>query len=153
MVWSARSYPSASVGFRRSRAFVIPEAHNPLLASTAWRVPSALIAGLASLVLLAACGSSKPALSSAQVKTQTCKQVEAALSDGPDPEADPVGHAQAQILPLREIHTGDETLHQAIDTLAAAYQSFVSTNGSAAAKSAVSVASKTIEHLCPGVES
>ncbi len=36
---------------------------------------------------------------------QTCKQVEAVLSDGPDPEADPVGYAQAQILPLREIHT------------------------------------------------
>lgn len=116
-------------------------------------MPSALLAGLASLVLLAACGSSKPAPSSAQVKTQTCKQLEAALSDGPNPEADPVGHAQAQILPLREIHTADETLHQAINTLAAAYQSFASTDGSTPAKSALSAASKTIERLCPGIES
>jgi hypothetical protein len=105
------------------------------------------------VLLLGACGSSKPALSSAQVKTQTCKQIEAVLSDGPDPEADPVGHAQAQILPLREIHTSDGTLHRAIDTLAAANQSFSSTSGSSAAKSAVSTANKTIEHLCPGIES
>lgn len=106
------------------------------------------------MMLLGACGSSsKPAFSSAQVKQRTCEQIEAALSDGPDPEADPVGHAQAQILPLREIHTADGSLHQAIDTLAAAYQSFSSTDGSSAAESAVSAASKTIERLCPGLES
>jgi hypothetical protein len=103
---------------------------------------------------LVACGSSsKSAPSSAQIKRQTCKQVEAALSDGPDPEADPVGHAQAQILPLHEIHTSDGALHRAIDTLAAAYRSFSSTDGSAAAKSAVSTAGKAIERLCPGIES
>jgi hypothetical protein len=105
-------------------------------------------------VMIASCGSSsKPAPSSAQVKRQACKQVEAALSDGPDPEADPVGHAQAQVLPLREIHTTDAKLQQAIDTLAAAYRSFSSTDGSGAAKSAVSAATKTVEGLCPGVES
>jgi hypothetical protein len=108
---------------------------------------------MALMVLLGACGSSKLAPSSAQVKMQTCKQIEAALSDGPDPEADPIGHAQAQILPLREIHTTDGTLHQAIDVLVAAYQAFSSTHGASQAKSAVSAASKTIEHLCPGIES
>jgi hypothetical protein len=123
-----------------------------------WRAPGAIATTLALVVALVvaltACGSSsKPARSSAQVKKQTCQQVEAALSDGPDPEADPVGHAQAQILPLREIHTTDPTLHQAIDALAAAYRSFSSTDGSNVAKSAVSAASKTIEHLCPGIES
>jgi hypothetical protein len=131
----------------------MPDVHNSTLAGTVWRVPSAVVAGLASVVLIAACGSSKPAPSSAQVKQQTCKQVEAALSDGPDPEADPLGHAQAQVLPLREIHSGDETLQQAIDSLAGAYQSFAATNGSAPAKSAVSGATKTIERLCPGIES
>jgi hypothetical protein len=120
----------------------------------------ALVTALALVVALAACGSSskagsssKSAPSSAQLKKRTCRQVEAALSDGPDPEADPVGHAQAQILPLREIHTADGTLHQAIDVLAAAYRAFSSTHGSSAAKSVVSAASKTIEHLCPGIES
>lgn len=121
---------------------------------TAQRRRSVAVAmAMALMVLLGACGSSKPAHSSAQVEKQTCEQVQAALSDGPDPEVDPVGHAQAQIVPLREIHTADGTLHQAIDTLAAAYQSFSSTDGSSAAKSTVSAASKTIEHLCPGPES
>lgn len=113
-----------------------------------------MIAALVLAVLLAACGSSssKP-LPSAQVKQKTCKQVEAALSDGPDPEADPVGHAQAQILPLREIHTTDTRLASAISDLAAAYQKFSSTNGASQANSAVSAATKTIERLCPGIES
>jgi hypothetical protein len=127
---------------------------DPPPSRTVWRAPSALVVTLALVVLLAACGSSsKPARSSAQLKEQTCVQIEAALADGPDPEADPVGHAQAQILPLREIHTTDGALNQAIDTLAAAYQSFFTSNGSSAAKSAVSTASKTIERLCPGLES
>jgi hypothetical protein len=105
-------------------------------------------------IALAGCGSSsKPAPSSAQIEKQTCKQVEAALADGPDPEADPVGHAQAQILPLREIHTTDGTLHQAIDTLADAYRSFSSNDGSSSAKRSVSAATRTIEDLCPGIES
>jgi hypothetical protein len=124
-----------------------------LYITTQCRRSVAVAITVALVVLLAACGSSKPAPSSAQVEKQACKQIEAALSDGPDPEADPVGHAQAQILPLREIHTSDGTLHRAIETLAAAYRSFSSTDGSNAAKSAVSTAGKTIEHLCPGIES
>src|ERR1700677_4142813 len=125
---------------------------------TSWLAPSAIVRALALalalLVLLAACGSSSQATTSgAQVEKQTCQQIEAALSDGPDPEADPVGHAQAQVLPLRQIHTSDAKLHQSIDTLASAYQAFSSSNGSSSAKSAVSAASETIEHLCPGIES
>ncbi|MGA9315441.1 MAG: hypothetical protein WBV77_12525 [Solirubrobacteraceae bacterium] len=130
-----------------------PSADHPL-SPASWRRAGALPLALLLALLLAACGSSpKPALSSAQVKKQTCKQIEAALSDGPDPEADPVGHAQAQIMPLREIHTTDGTLHQAIDSLASAYQAFSTSNGSNSANSAVNAASKTIEHLCPGIES
>jgi hypothetical protein len=116
----------------------------------------AVATAMALVVLLGACGSSsKPALPNAQsarVKKQTCKQVEAALSDGPEPQADPVGYAQAQVLPLRQIHTTDGTLRQAIVTLAGAYQAFSSTHGASQAKSAISAASKTIEHLCPGIE-
>lgn len=122
--------------------------------TTQCRRSVAVAIAIALVVLLGACGSSsKPEPSSAQIKKQTCEQIEAALADGPDPEADPVGHAQAQILPLREIHTSDGALHRAIETLAAAYRSFSSTEGSSAAKSAVSTAGKTIEHLCPGIES
>jgi hypothetical protein len=124
-----------------------------IAAQCRWSVAVAVAVAMALMVLLGACGSSKPVSSSAQVEKQTCKQVEAVLSDGPEPEADPVGHAQAQVLPLREIHTSDGALHQAIDTLAAAYQSFSSSDGSSTAKSAVSTAGKTIGHLCPGIES
>jgi hypothetical protein len=132
----------------------MPDDHRPT--SLAGLTRLALVLAALSLLSLGAvaCGSSsKPKLSSAQTKKRTCKQVEAALSDGPDPEADPVGHAQAQILPLREIHTADGALHRAIDRLAAAYQSFSSTDGSGTAKSAVSAASEKIEHLCPRLES
>jgi hypothetical protein len=118
-----------------------------------WTAPAAVATALALAALLAACGSSSTStLSSAQVKQQTCKQLEAVLSDGPEPEADPVGHAQAQVLPLRQIDTSDARLHQAIDTLASAYQAFSSSDGRGSAKSAVSSATKAIEHLCPGIE-
>jgi hypothetical protein len=79
--------------------------------------------------------------------------VAAALADGPDPDADPVGYAQAQILPLRQITIADPNLHAAVDTLAGAYQAFVATDGSAAAKAAVASASKQVGTLCPGATS
>jgi hypothetical protein len=109
---------------------------------------------LAAVTLLTACGSSSKTTSlSAKVKEETCQQVEAVLSDGPEPEADPVGYAQAQVLPLRQIHTSDEKLHEEIDTLAAAYQAFYSTHAASPAKSAVTTASKAIDTICPGATS
>jgi hypothetical protein len=105
------------------------------------------------LALLAGCGSSsRPTLSNAQVKQEGCKQVEAVLSDGPEPEADPVGYAQAQILPLRQIHTTDVKLARAITGLASAYRQFSSSDGSSSAKGAVNAATSTIKTLCPRIE-
>jgi hypothetical protein len=116
------------------------------------------VCALAALSLLglgvAACGSSSSSSVSARTTVkQTCRQVEAVLSDGPDPEADPVGYAQAQVLPLRQIRVSEEKLREAIDKLASAYQSFSAGNGSSSAKSVVSRASKAIEDICPGVAS
>ena len=114
---------------------------------------TAVLAALLAATLATACGSSsKPAPTSAQVRQQTCKQVEAALSDGPEPEADPVGYAQAQILPLREIHTTDAKLAGAIGGLASAYERFSRSDGANSAKAAVSNATETIKALCPGIE-
>lgn len=114
---------------------------------------TAVLATVMLALLLAACGSSsKPKLTSAQVTRQACKRVEAALSDGPEPEADPVGHAQAQILPLSEIHTTNPRLASAIETLDTAYRQFSATKGGAPAKAAVESATKKIEALCPGIE-
>jgi uncharacterized protein YceK len=122
-----------------------------------------LLAALA----LSACGSSASTAATSQasqasqaskaqttsMKAATCEQVSAVLSDGPDPDADPVGYAEAQIDPLRTIHSQDSALQSAITQLAAAYQQFFSSNGTSTAKEAVSVASNKINSFCPGAAS
>jgi hypothetical protein len=99
--------------------------------------------------LLGACGSSGPSQSAAAT-TRGCQQVSAVLSDGPDPTADPVGYAEAQILPLRQVHTSQSELQDAIDALDAAYQQMYSSNGSAPAERAQSEASDRVNAICPG---
>ncbi len=97
--------------------------------------------------------SSSAATSSAAVRA-TCAQVGAVLSDGPDPVADPVGYAEAQILPLGQIRTPDPQLRAAISKLASAYRAFFASNGSSgAAKLAVAAASRRIDAFCPGAAS
>ena len=108
-----------------------------------------LAACAAALPLLTACGSaSTPAQA---LPSKTCQQVSAVLSDGPDPSADPVGYAEAQILQLRSVHTTDPTLRTAISKLADAYAWFFDSDGkSPAAISAVTAAAKQMNKLCPG---
>jgi hypothetical protein len=114
-------------------------------------VAALTVAGLAGL--LAACSSSQaaapqPAPSAVHA---TCDQVSAVLSDGPDPGEDPVGYAEAQILPLAQIRTSDRELGSAISRLARAYRAFFDSKGaSAAAKVAVADASKQVNAICPG---
>lgn len=108
---------------------------------------SALAATMA--LTLSACGSSAP---SSMTRT-TCASVAAVLSDGPDPGADPVGYAEAQIVPLRQIHTSDAALKKAIDGLSGAYRQFYTTNGSSSAKLVLKNASAAVNHICPGVVS
>lgn len=99
-----------------------------------------------------AAGASHPA-STAAVRA-TCTQVSAVLSDGPDPDTDPVGYAEAQILPLAQVHTSDAQLRAAIGKLASAYRAFFDGNGdSPPAKLAVASASKRLNSLCPGAAS
>jgi hypothetical protein len=111
---------------------------------------------LGAAVLLGACGSPAPAsgAASAAATRVTCTQVSAVLSDGPDPQADPVGYAEAQILPLGQIRTSDSQLRTAISGLAGAYREYFASNGeSAQAKAAVAAASKRIDAICPGAAS
>jgi hypothetical protein len=117
-------------------------------------IPGGLALSL--VVLLAcACGSSSPAAhASASTNQSSCQHVSAVLSDGPDPDADPVGYAEAQILPLGQISVPGQALRVAIDQLADAYQQFFASNGkSINAKEAVAVASKTLNSICPGAAS
>jgi hypothetical protein len=110
-----------------------------------------LLAGVLGTAAVPSLPSANASVSSVK---QTCVLVAAVLSDGPDPGVDPVGYAQAQILPLREIHTRDAELKRAIDSLASAYQIFVRDNGkSLAAHRAVNVAMKEIDAICPRASS
>jgi hypothetical protein len=100
----------------------------------------------------AAAGTSRPASTTAV--HAACTQVSAVLSDGPDPDSDPVGYAEAQILPLGQIHTSNAQLRTAIGKLASAYRAFFGSNGkSATAKLAVATASRQINSFCPGAAS
>jgi hypothetical protein len=113
---------------------------------------AALAPGLVLTLALAACGGSGPA--SAAAVHQACQQIGAVLSDGPDPDADPAGYAEAQILPLRQVHAPDQAIKSAISQLDKAYQQlFASDGNSAAATRAVAAASKKMNSICPGAAS
>jgi hypothetical protein len=110
------------------------------------------MAGL--LWMLTACASSQAAAHKVPPAAvgSTCRQVSAVLSDGPDPDADPVGYAEAQILPLGQIHSSNRPLGAAITRLARAYREFFASNGTAG-KTAVANASKQVNAFCPGAAS
>jgi hypothetical protein len=105
-------------------------------------------------VAVTACGSSssssssKPAASAVlgtQVQ-QDCTAVADVLSDGPDPDADAVGYAQAQVLPLRQLKISDVALHSDVLALANAYQAFGTGSGTAAT---VTKAENSVNSICP----
>jgi hypothetical protein len=110
------------------------------------------------VVLVCACSSSAHATATASASTaanvNACERVSAVLSDGPDPDADPVGYAEAQILPLRQLSVSNQALHGVISQLADAYQKFFASNGkSSNAKEDVAVASEKLNSICPGAAS
>jgi hypothetical protein len=113
------------------------------------------LAAAAIVVPLAACSSSpNPATSTrllGPAKQQQCTSVSNVLSDGPDPGADPVGYAEAQVLPLRQLKLTDPSLSRAVQTLATAYAAYATSTGSAnTAKLKVSKAEATVNAICPG---
>ena len=130
-----------------------------------WSMPrTRASAALAMAVLVTACGTGGHVTASghttsghtasghtASAAQQTCQQLDSVLSDGPDPGADALGYAEAQILPLKQIHAANPTLGTAISTLAGAYQSYYAAHGTGStAKSALNTAINRINALCPG---
>jgi maltose-binding protein MalE len=122
--------------------------------------PLALIAcALLAASALAGCSSSSSAKTNSalqgSVRQQACTAVAAVLADGPDPDADSVGYAQAQVLPLRQLKLADSSVQQAVGQLASAYQAFSSASGSAGAADAIAVtkAQNAVNALCPGAAS
>jgi hypothetical protein len=133
----------------------------PLPARPARALAGVLALGLLTLGLLAALAacsssSSSPAASSTAVlgsaAQQQCTTVSDVLSDGPDPDADPVGYAQAQVLPLRQLKLTDAALQKAVQALASSYQAVSTSTGSAktAAAQQVSKDEATVNAICPG---
>jgi hypothetical protein len=102
---------------------------------------------------VSACGGSS-GMSAAASRKQSCQQVGAVLAEGPDPDTDPGGHAEAQILPLRQVRISDKPLKAAVSELDSAYQRLFRSNGaSSAAVTAVADASKKVNAICPGAAS
>jgi len=106
---------------------------------------------LSASTLLSACGSGSSAPSNTAAVNHACEKVVAALSDGPDPSADPVGYAEAQILPLAKIKVDDPTLQTAIDNLDSAYKKFFEANGVQLAKAPLERALKRVTTFCPDI--
>jgi len=106
-------------------------------------------------IALAACGSTSSSASASAVTgsalQRDCTAVADVLADGPDPDADSVGYAEAQVLPLRQLTIGDAALSRDVLTLARAYQAFSSGSGagSHAAAAAVTKAENSVNSICP----
>jgi hypothetical protein len=106
---------------------------------------------------VAACGSAsskEPSASSVNFGSavqQDCTSVADVLSDGPDPGADPVGYAEAQVLPLRQLTISDAALHNAVLALASAYETYSTSSSStrAATSAAVTKAENEVNKICP----
>jgi hypothetical protein len=107
---------------------------------------------LASMALLAGCGSSGSSSATRTQRQQECTAVADVLSDGPDPGVDPVGYAEAQVLPLRHLKLSQTSIHRAVANLASAYQAYADAGPKAPASTttAVAGAQKALNKLCPG---
>jgi hypothetical protein len=107
--------------------------------------------------LWVACGSTGPsgaAVSSAHAPAAVCQKILAVFSDGPDPDADPVGYALSQILPLGQIHTSDHSVSTTLHSLIREDRALVKSKGSdKSAKSGIKKADKSLNKACPGVAS
>ena len=111
---------------------------------------------------LAACSSSSSASASASAsamqgtaRQQACTQVGDVLADGPDADADSVGYAQAQVLPLQQLKLSDSAVQQAVTQLDSAYKAFSTASVSTAPADAIAVtkAQDAVNALCPGAAS
>jgi hypothetical protein len=148
--------PSLPDGEHARIADVAPAIRRAAAVRRGWHTAGLGVALAALAVpLLTACGSASGApAADASAISATCTAVGAALSDGPDPGADPVGYAEAQIRPLRAIETSDHALRAAIRDLATAYAQVFASNGtSGAASKAVTAAASKVNAICPGATS
>jgi hypothetical protein len=117
-------------------------------------VARVVLTGLAVAPLLAGCGSSSsPAASHPVPADSVCTRVADVLSNGPDPGADPVGYAEAQIRLLGAVHATNPALARAISRLDADFRAEYTHGATPAARHAVATGRKDIDRYCPGAAS
>jgi hypothetical protein len=118
------------------------------------RASAGTAAAFLALTVAACASASSQTSSTAALGTtlqQACTTISVVLANGPDPDADPVGYAQAQVLPLRQLTISDATLHGAVLALAAAYEKFSTSTGPTrtAAALVVTKAQDEVNKICP----
>jgi hypothetical protein len=129
--------------------------HAPLTPRWAIRAAAGTTAAVLLALAVAACGSSSTNSTDTAVlgsaAKQNCTSIADVLSDGPDPDSDPVGYAQAQVLPLRQLSIANATLHRDVLSLADAFETFStgSKPGGTAAALKVSNAEEAVNSICP----
>jgi hypothetical protein len=106
-----------------------------------------LASGVLAATAVAACGSSAAARGAAQA--QSCTAVADVLSDGPHPDVDPVGYAEAQVLPLHQLKLSDSKLQDVVDKLDSAYKAYAS-NGGRPLAAGIASEEKVLNAICPG---
>jgi hypothetical protein len=108
-------------------------------------------------LLLAGCGSSSsssaPSSAAAVPAASICTQVADVLGDGPDPDADPVGYAEAQIGPLAALHPSNPALRSDVTALDAAFRQEFAHGATHATKAAVRAGQHSVNAVCPGAAS
>jgi len=88
----------------------------------------------------------------AKAPASVCETLNGIFSNGPDPDADPVGYALSQIKPLGQVHTSDDAVHSDLTKLIAADRALVQANGSDhKAKVAIKKDDHLVNQACPGV--
>jgi hypothetical protein len=118
------------------------------------RVKSIALASVAVAAPLwsAAAAQSAGAATHSKAPAALCAKLDAIFSDGPDPDADPVGYALSQIKPLGAVHTSDHTVSAVLTKLVKADRALFTSNGSDhAAEKEIKTADALVNTSCPGV--
>ena len=136
----------------------IPPARPPRRAA---RLLAVLSLAAVTSATAAACSSSSSTSSTTSASTldptsrlaQDCTAITDTLADGPDPTADSVGYAEAQVLPLKQLKINESNVQTTVDRLDAAFTAFVAAKTSAAQTQAavqVTSAENAVNAVCPG---
>jgi hypothetical protein len=120
----------------------------PKTGATLMRTSAGAVAVVLLGLTLGGCGAG--ASTHADRVGQACTEIGDVLANGPDPVADPVGYAEAQIRGLAALEHAAPSLHQVVVALDDAYVQVVGANGSPASLRVEARESAALDARCPG---